>query len=100
MTTLNVSISDSLKHFVDQEVARRGCRSRSRYFQALVKEDARRRARESLEAKLLEGLDSPLSPMTREDWRQLRRRLEEHIAARGSRRSDGVRAGKAVRKRP
>ncbi|MDD4888729.1 MAG: type II toxin-antitoxin system ParD family antitoxin [Phycisphaerae bacterium] len=54
MATLNISLPDSLREFVDKQVAKGGYSTASEYMRELV----RKAARDSLEAKLLEGLNS------------------------------------------
>jgi hypothetical protein len=47
----------------------------------LIREAQKRRAKQELEAKLREALESgPATPMTREDWDELRRRVWEREA--------------------
>jgi antitoxin ParD1/3/4 len=55
MSTMNISLPDSLKSFVDEQVARRGYGTCSEYVRELIrKEQERTRLRELL----LEGADS------------------------------------------
>jgi antitoxin ParD1/3/4 len=62
-----------MKDFVEHQAAQRGYRTTSEYFCKLIREDQKRRAREKVEALLLQGLQSEASEMTREDWEQIRR---------------------------
>jgi prevent-host-death family protein len=49
----------------------------------LLSEEERREAEEELEAELLKGLRSgPATPLTRADWADIDRKLQEHIARR------------------
>jgi len=68
MTTMTISLPDEMKAFVETQVIEEGYASAGEYFRALVREAQRRRARQALEAKLLEGLQGPAVEMTREDW--------------------------------
>lgn len=45
--------------------------------EALIREAQLREARQELEAKLLKGLRSPVSPMTDADWAELRQQVLE-----------------------
>lgn len=73
MTTMNVSLPDEMKAFIESQVAREGYASASEYFRALVREAQMRDARADLEAKLLEGLQGPATEMDREDWESIER---------------------------
>ncbi|MGH9470909.1 MAG: type II toxin-antitoxin system ParD family antitoxin [Terriglobia bacterium] len=73
MDTMNVSLPGTLKEFVDQQVASGRYSSASEYVRELIREDEKRKARERLEAMLLEGLNSEASAMRPEDWDQIRR---------------------------
>jgi antitoxin ParD1/3/4 len=58
MTTLTISLPDSLKSFIDAEVAAKGYGNVSEYIRGLLR-DAQTKAREAqLEAMLIEGLAS------------------------------------------
>jgi antitoxin ParD1/3/4 len=69
MATMNVSLPDSLKEFVEQEVAEGGYETTSEYVRELIRAEKKRKAEEKLEALMLEGLDSG-EPMevTKEYW--------------------------------
>lgn len=78
MTTLNISLPDEMRAFIEAEVARGGYASASEYLRAVIREVQRRQAKQALEAKLREALTSgPATPMTREDWDTLERRVWE-----------------------
>ncbi len=77
MTTMNISLPDEMKAFVEAQMAADGYASASEYLRALIRDDQRRRAKQALEAKLLEGLQSPASEMTDADWAGLREKIYE-----------------------
>lgn len=52
MSTMNISLPDSLKSFVDEQVASRGYGTSSEYVRELIRKD---RDRQQLRALLLEG---------------------------------------------
>lgn len=85
MATMNISLPDEMRAFVEERVASEGYASASEYFRALVREEQRRRARAELEAKLLEGLRGPSVEMTPEDWESIRREVHDRHAARARR---------------
>jgi len=56
MTTMNISLPDALKSFVDEQVAGRGYGTSSEYIRALIRAD---QDRQHLRTLLLEGAASP-----------------------------------------
>jgi antitoxin ParD1/3/4 len=86
MTDINISLPESMREFVEQQVAQGGYGTVSEYLLALVRDAQKRTAQERLEALLLEGLESgPATEMTDDDWDEMRRRFDErHRNAAGS----------------
>lgn len=82
MQSMNISLPDTLKQFVDNQVAQGGYSSVSEYVRELIRADERRKAEVALEAKLLEGLQGPDSPMTKEDWSEIRKEAMARVSAR------------------
>jgi antitoxin ParD1/3/4 len=70
---MTISIPDSIKELVDQEVASGTFPTAEEYIRALVEADQKQKALDRLEAQLIEGLDSPVSEMTQQDWDDIRR---------------------------
>ena len=58
MTTLNISLPDSMRTFIDEKVAQGGYSTASEYIRQLVRDDQKRAAQERLETLLMEGLES------------------------------------------
>ena len=56
MTTMNISLPDALKVFVDEQVSGRGYGTSSEYVRELIRKD---QGRQHLRALLLEGGASP-----------------------------------------
>ena len=84
MTTMNISLPDSMRAFIEQKVAQSGYSTASEYIRQLVREDQKRAAQERLEALLMEGIESgPSREMTAEDWEELRRRVWQRHAESG-----------------
>jgi antitoxin ParD1/3/4 len=73
MTSMNVSLPQELKEYVEKQT-KAGYSTPSEYVRELIREDQKRRAKERLNALLLEGLDSgnPL-PATPAFWDELKR---------------------------
>jgi antitoxin ParD1/3/4 len=73
MTTMNISLPDDMKAFIERQVAQEGYASVSEYFRDLIREAQRRKAKLELEAKLAEGLQGKPTRMTRKDWQGIER---------------------------
>ena len=84
MTTMNISLPEEMKAFIDAQIAREGYASASEYVRDLIREAQRRQARNELDAKLLEGLEGPAVDMTRDDWDAIRREALEGLRDGGS----------------
>ena len=81
-TSMNISLPEPMKSYVDAQVQSGDYGSASEYFRELVRRDQKERAQSRLEALLLEGLDSgdPM-PVTSEFWESLRREVSARRAA-------------------
>ncbi|PZR32360.1 type II toxin-antitoxin system ParD family antitoxin [Caulobacter segnis] len=65
MTTMNISLPDTLKDFVDEQVTGRGYGSSSEYVRELIRKD---QDRQKLRGLLLEGANSSPSAVAHEDY--------------------------------
>ena len=82
MTTVTISLPDSLREFIDREVENKGYGNVSEYFRGLLREAQKKEADARLESLLLEGLASGKdSPDNREFSRELKSEVAQ-IAAR------------------
>lgn len=73
MQSMNISLPEPLKQFVDGQIATGRYSSASEYVRELIRADERRKAAEELETKLLEGLNSGETELTADDWHAIRR---------------------------
>lgn len=88
MQTMNISLPDQLKQFVDTQVGSGRYSSVSEYVRDLIRDDERRKVQETLEAMLMEGLkSSEPSEMRRADWDEIRREAIKQFEERRSRRT-------------
>lgn len=71
MPTMNISLPESLKTFVDQRVAERGYSTHSEYVRDLVRKDELDAAHARLKSLLADGLASPVG----RPWVELRDEL-------------------------
>ncbi len=87
MATMNISLPDEMKAFVEDQAAREGFGTTSEYLRSVIREVQKRQARQAFEAKLREGVESgPSEPMTREDWEEIEREGLARLAREPSRR--------------
>ena len=75
MGTMNISLPESLKDFVDDQVGARGYGTSSEYVRELIRKD---RDRQRLRGLLLDGAASPTAATADADYfDRLRRRVRE-----------------------
>jgi len=80
MTTLSISLPDSLKDFVEEQAALGGFSTPSDYVRFLLREAQDRRDRADLEGKLLAALGAEAAEMGPADWDQMRERIKRKAA--------------------
>jgi antitoxin ParD1/3/4 len=81
MSTLHITLPDSMQLFIDEKVAQGGYGTVSDYIQQLISEDQKRAAKKRLEGLVTEALNSgEPREMTAEDWEELKRRVWERHA--------------------
>lgn len=71
VATMNISLPEKLKRFVDRRVKARGYGSSSEYLRDLVRQDERTAELDELRELIREGLESPVGPT----WEELRAEL-------------------------
>lgn len=80
MATMNISLTDPLKQFVDEEVSQGGYSSTSDYVRDLIRQRQRQKAEELLRRLIAEGLASgPGVPVTPATFERMRRDLAERL---------------------
>lgn len=82
MESMNISLPEPLKAFVDSQIASGRYSSASEYVRELIRADERRKAEEQLEALLLAGLKGDEQPLTRADWQRIRQTATAQVRAR------------------
>lgn len=88
MQTMNISLPDQLKEFVDGQVGSGRYSSVSEYVRDLIRDDEKRKAQDRLESLLMEGIQSAEgTEMTRQDWSDIRAEALRLIEARKTRQS-------------
>jgi antitoxin ParD1/3/4 len=87
-TSMNISLPESMREWIEERVATEGYGTASEYLRALVREDQKRTAREELERKLADALDSgEATEMTQADWAQIRSAVRERLKAKSNERA-------------
>lgn len=83
MTTVTISMPESLKEFLDHEVATKGYGNVSEYVRGLLREARAKDADARLEALLLEGVASGEDiRLTQDFWRELKADAKQILAKR------------------
>jgi len=69
MATMNISLPDPMKEFVETQAQKEGFGTVSEYVRAMIREAQKREAKGVLEGKLRDGLQSgPAAPLTPSEW--------------------------------
>lgn len=80
MKSMNISLPDSIRAYVENQVASGGYSTTSKYFRELGRFDQKRKANERLESLLLEGLQSgSATPMTEQDWQDISQAVRQEL---------------------
>ena len=78
MPTMNISLPENLKEFVESQVQSGNYSTVSEFMRELVRREQKDRLREQLEQRLLEGLNSGEGvESTPEMWRDLHQKVRE-----------------------
>jgi antitoxin ParD1/3/4 len=85
MTTVTISLPDSLKEFVDKQLATKWYGNVSEYFRSLLREAQAKEEDARLEALLLEGLASKSIPLDDDFWKRLEAKTEKILEKRAVR---------------
>lgn len=86
--TMNISLPDQLKDFVDGKVRSGRYSIVSEYVRELIRDDEKRKAQDRLEALLMEGIQSgEATEMTRQNWSDFRAEALRQLEARKARKS-------------
>lgn len=82
MTSMNVSLPEELKQYAESQT-RRGYSTPSEYVRELIRADQKRRAKDELDAMLLEGLRSGERLIAdAQFWKDLKHEAVSKLAAR------------------
>jgi antitoxin ParD1/3/4 len=82
MQSMNISLPEPLKEFVDRQISAGRYSSASEYVRELIRDDEKRKAEERLEALLLEGLQGEETELTSSDFKDIRTEALAQLKAR------------------
>lgn len=84
MATMNISLPEEMKVFVEEQAAKQGFGTVSEYVRSLLHAvQEQERSRSDVRAKLLEAIESgPATPMAESDWESIRQEVERRHEAR------------------
>lgn len=69
MATMNISLPDPMKEFVEAQARKEGFGTVSEYLRSIIREVQKQVAKAALDEKLREGLQSgPAAPLTQSEW--------------------------------
>ena len=78
MESIVISLPDSQRVYVEEQIRLGGYSNASEYFSLLVQLDRKRQAKQRLETMLIEGIKSgSAEPMTAQDWEEIRLAVRE-----------------------
>ncbi len=73
MSNINISLPESMKAFIEEQVAQGGYGSVSEYLQELITQDQKRKMQEHIEELLIAGLESGETIEVNDEWWQQKR---------------------------
>lgn len=76
MSQLNISVSEDLQDFINEQIQTKGYSNLSEYVNYLIQKDREKQAEKYLEELLLEGLESPeYIEVNAQWWEEKRQKL-------------------------
>lgn len=75
MPTMNISLPESLRDFVEAQVHSGDYASASEFVRTLLRQEQKDREQEKLELRILQGLSTGGGQVSPEIWNRVRRRL-------------------------
>lgn len=82
MESMNISLPEPLKQFVDGQIAQGRYSSASEYVRELIRADEKHKAEQDFESKLLEGMNSRETKLSSADWKAIRKEALVRVQSR------------------
>lgn len=78
--TMNISLPDSMRFFVEERIESGGYSTVSEYIRELIRQDQKQKEQEKLESLLLESLEGGnATPLKKEDFEAIKQRGLERL---------------------
>jgi hypothetical protein len=74
MSSFQIDLPGELQRYVEEQATTRGFGTPGEYVQSLLEQDRLRNLRAEVEAFLVDAVRSPSTPLTGQDWDDIRRR--------------------------
>ncbi len=72
MITVKVSLPESLRSFIDEQVRKEGFSSTSEYIRNLLREAEKQHAQQAAENQVFEALQGKIGDFSPEEWEELK----------------------------
>ncbi len=95
MESMNMSLPEPLKAFVDSQISSDRYSSASECVRELIRADEKRKAEVQLEALLLASLKGEEQSLTRADWQRIRQTAMAQVRACSTATADGAQRAEA-----
>jgi hypothetical protein len=82
MSTLTLTLTKAQREFIESEIAKSGQGDAIDYVRSLIEKERKRAERLAFDESLLEAMHGPATPMTPEDWAEIRREGQRILAER------------------
>ncbi|MCO5067832.1 MAG: type II toxin-antitoxin system ParD family antitoxin [Kiritimatiellae bacterium] len=76
---MNITLPDEMKDFVSTEIKQGGYSSASEFIRALIRAYQEKKETEKLERLLLQGLEGGMTPFTKSDMKDIRKRARARL---------------------
>jgi antitoxin ParD1/3/4 len=80
-STLRITLPEPLREWVERQISRKGYSTASDYVLDLLRHEQLQEARDRVDLKLIEGIESgPAAEMTPQDWQDIRQEGRQRAA--------------------
>jgi antitoxin ParD1/3/4 len=83
-TTMNISLPDTMKSFVENTIVTEGYGTASEYVRELIRADQKRKEQEKLEQVLLKALEGEPAELNEEVWSNLKNKVRANLEKSGN----------------
>jgi antitoxin ParD1/3/4 len=83
-TTMNISLPETMKSFVDNTIVADGYGTVSEYVRELIRADQKRKEQEKLEHVILKALEGEAAELNEEVWANLKLKVRSNLEKSGN----------------